>query len=119
MHAMALIASSSENLNAIQLSQATGFSRNHIAKVLGILTRNNFLISERGPRGGFVLKRSAVSITLLEIYEAIEGVLDALPCTDQCQLCIAKGCVFGGFSARFTHDFKEYLQNKRLSDFAN
>ena len=119
IHAMALIANSSENLNAIQLSQSTGFSRNHIAKILGILTRNNFLVSERGPKGGFVLKRAANYISLLDIYEAVEGVLEDQPCTEQCELCMAKGCVFGGFAARFTHDFKDYLRNKRLSDFAN
>jgi Rrf2 family protein len=119
IHAMALIAGSPENLNAVQLSLMTGFSKNHIAKIMGLLTRSQFLVSERGPKGGFVLKRNAETLSLLEIYEAIEGVIDEQPCGEQCDLCIARGCVFGGLSVKFTKDFKHYLTMKKLSDFIN
>lgn len=45
----------------------------HLLKILQQLVRAQILASERGPAGGFVLRRPAPQITLLEIIEAIDG----------------------------------------------
>lgn len=117
MHGMALIASSEGRLNAVNLSTMTGYSRSHIAKVLGILVKTGFLISDRGPSGGFALQRPASGISLMDVFEAIEGRLLDSPCDLPCKLCAEKGCLLGGFSARFTKEFSDYLRSRRFSDF--
>ena len=86
------------------------------AKVLNQLVKNNFLLSERGPNGGFVLSRPAESINLLSVYESVEGSLDTPVCTMKCSLCEQSGCVFGGLSGKFQKEFREYLQRKMVSD---
>ncbi|MDD2963145.1 MAG: Rrf2 family transcriptional regulator [Bacteroidales bacterium] len=116
IHSMALIAASGERLNVGMLAQRTSFSKNHIAKVLNQLVKNNFLLSERGPNGGFVLSRPAESINLLSVYESVEGSLDIPVCTMKCSLCEQSGCVFGGLSGKFQKEFREYLQRKMVSD---
>lgn len=116
IHSMALIAASGERLNVGMLAQRTSFSKNHIAKVLNQLVKNNFLLSERGPNGGFVLSRPAESINLLSVYESVEGSLDTPVCTMKCSLCEQSGCVFGGLSGKFQKEFREYLERKMVSD---
>ena len=45
----------------------------YLLKILQQLVRSNILKSKRGPRGGFSLSRARHEITLLEIFEAIDG----------------------------------------------
>jgi len=47
----------------------------YLLKILQQLVRANILRSKRGPRGGFVLSKSASKVTLLEIIEAVDGPL--------------------------------------------
>jgi len=86
-----------------------------MAKILQQLAKYNFLESTRGPKGGFILKRRPEEISLLEIYEAIEGTIDAEHTFHNCKSCELEHCVFGGMSQKLTADFKEYLQNTSVS----
>ncbi len=45
----------------------------YLLKILQQLVRANFLLSKRGPRGGFTLARPVKKITMLQIIEAVEG----------------------------------------------
>ena len=47
----------------------------YASKVMGQLAKARVLRSVRGPRGGFTLARPANQITLLEIFEAVQGKL--------------------------------------------
>lgn len=116
IHSMVLIAASDKRLNVGILARNTQFSRNHIAKVLNQLVKYGFLVSERGPDGGFNLAREADRISLLEIYESIEGSLDSSVCDSRCDLCLAYGCVFGGLSYKFQQEFRDYLRETTLKD---
>lgn len=55
------------------IAEACGVPSGHLLKILQQLVRAQILSSERGPAGGFVLRKPAEEITLLEIVEAIEG----------------------------------------------
>ncbi len=68
MHSMILIAQSEIPVNAIQLSKKINFSKHHIAKVLQRLVKDGFLVSFRGPTGGFLLKKDATDILLYDIF---------------------------------------------------
>ncbi|MBS4014171.1 MAG: Rrf2 family transcriptional regulator [Bacteroidetes bacterium] len=116
IHSMALIAKNETGLNAIQISEMTGFSKNHISKVLQQLVKNGLLSSTRGPKGGFVLKREAKEINFFEIYKYIEGDLDSeTGCRIRCDDCPFKACIMGGFRLKFNNEFKKYLETMNLS----
>ncbi len=115
VHSMALIAGSKEMLNVNQIADLTHASRNHLAKVMQTLVKNNYLDSVRGPKGGFTLKGDAEKITLLEIYELIEGTLENSFCGIEDQRCPFASCVFGGLANKFSIDFINYLKNTTLS----
>lgn len=115
VHSMALISASSEMMNVNQIAALTHASRNHLAKVMQILVKNNLLDSVRGPKGGFTLKEDPEKITLLEIYELLEGSLELHNCGIGEQKCPFKTCVFGGLADKFSREFMEYLRATTLS----
>ena len=117
LHSLALIARSEEKLNAGKLAEVTLFSRNHLAKVLHILVRHNYLSSLRGPHGGFELKRDPKDISLMEIYELMEGELESFQCAITCSNCYFDECLFGNHPHRFSGEFRDYLQGKSINDF--
>ena len=73
IHSILVVAKSEVKLNANQLAEQLNFSRSQLVKQMNPLTKNGYLTSERGPKGGFVLNKSPKKISLLEIYEAVEA----------------------------------------------
>lgn len=116
IHSMALIAQSAEKINVNIIAEKTHSSKTHLAKVMQQLVKNNFLESERGPKGGFILKKPANEISLLEIYELIEGIPENHPCGIPSGKCPFKTCVFGGMTEKLSKEFIDYLSNRKLSE---
>ena len=55
------------------IAEACGVPAGHLLKILQQLVRAQILSSERGPAGGFVLRKPPSEITLLDVVEAIDG----------------------------------------------
>ncbi len=116
IHSMAIIARSKQQLNAQQIADKTGFSKNHLAKILQQLVKNNYLSSTRGPKGGFVIKKDPEKITMMEIYRLIEGDLEEKSsCKLACEACPFNECIFGGLNEKFNKEFKAYLTGKKIA----
>ncbi len=116
VHSMALIASGHEMLNVTNIADLTGSSRNHLAKVMQMLVKNNYLVSARGPKGGFTLKREPSTVTLLELYELMEGEIEIQHCGIDTNKCPFTTCVFGNLANKFSEAFIQYLRTTNLSD---
>ena len=87
----------SANITATNLAADTGIPLPTVQKLMGHLARAGLLTSARGTGGGFLLAKSADSITLAEIIEAIEGPIAMTKCVEgraeECELegsCISK-----------------------------
>ncbi len=52
-----------------------------LAKVLQRLAKRGLIVSQNGPKGGYVLARPATEITVSEIIEAIEGPIMLTTCS--------------------------------------
>lgn len=116
IHSVALIAASNEPLNASQIAKTLTVSRNHMAKVLQVLVHHNYLTSIRGPKGGFMLKRSSEDITLLEILELIEGDAEITYCNVHDSNCPFHECVYGDIREKVTNDLINFFNNRKISD---
>jgi len=116
---MAMIANSTEMLNVNKIADRTHSSRNHLAKVMQILVKNNYLSSMRGPSGGFTLKVDPGQVSLLDIYELIDGSLQGHYCGIEEEKCPFETCVFGPMLNKFSAEFLDYLKNKKLSELIN
>ncbi len=117
LHAMVLIAKSENHINVNSLAEEMGASRNHLAKVLQQLVKQGYLKSVRGPSGGFILSKPSEEISVLEIYEAIEGRIDVPECPLDRKICPFDKCLMNGLVNDVTMQFKEYFQEQSLEDF--
>ena len=117
IHSMVLIARSDHGMNVLKVAEKTGFSKNHIAKVLQRLVKNDLLHSVRGPAGGFTLRGAPSDITLLDIYESIDGPLEITDCPLSNDVCHFDKCVMGNVVNRMTLEFKKFLGNQTLKSY--
>lgn len=117
IHSMVLIARSDNKLNVIKIAERTGSSKHHVAKVLQRLVKDDFLTSNRGPHGGFELKRPADEINLLDIYESIEGRIEINECPMDNLICPFDKCIFGNVISKMTQNFKDYMKDQKLADY--
>jgi Rrf2 family protein len=118
IHSLAIIAASKKHINVQQIAGITGFSKNHLAKIMQRLVKNNYIKSVRGPKGGFVLACDSKKISLLEIFELIEGNVEDNCCTTHTDQCIFINCVFGGMTGKLSAEFKNYLQRTSIHQVA-
>lgn len=117
IHAMVLIAKSDNYLNVNKISEQIGASRNHLAKVMQRLVKDKLVKSTRGPLGGFVLLKPAEQITLLDIYESIEGEVYQTSCPLERPICPFSKCLMGNIVTTLTSEFKKFMSSQKLSDY--
>lgn len=119
LHAMAHVAESPEGaVSSEALADALSASRAHLSKVLKTLCTAGLLRSKRGPNGGYVLARPASSISLLEVYEAIQGRIRLDGCLFDEPICDQVRCVLGDLVERVRCEVHEYLDQTMLEDVA-
>jgi len=117
IHAMVIIARNDRITNANEIAEMTGASRNHLAKVMLTLSKMGLVNSLRGPSGGFVLARKPEDITLLEVYEAIEGKIVIHECPGNKLICPFSKCILNNIMHKVTHELKNYFNNQSLKDY--
>lgn len=118
LHAMMLLAAEDHRLlSTKEMARKLSVSEAHLSKVMQRLAKVDLVRSTKGPSGGFILDRPKEKITLIEVYEAIEGPLVHRDCLLQRPLCGGgKNCIFGGLFNRLNREVVEYLAGTRLSD---
>ncbi len=117
IHGIILIARTRVPLNVIQISELTGTSRHHVAKVMQRLSKEGFISSRRGPSGGFLLKKPADRINFLDIYQAIEGKLEIPSCPMDKKVCPFDKCIMDNVMTRMTMEFSRYLEDQIVADY--
>lgn len=99
-----------------RIATALGVSKDHLGKVLQRLSRQGFILSRRGPRGGFSLGQETRNLTLLEIIEAVDGPLGTHQCLMENPICIKKCCVIGELMGEVNRDVCARLTQATLED---
>ena len=99
-----------------KLARVLCVSEAHLAKVLQRLTRAGLLVSVRGPKGGFRLARRTDDITLLEVFEAIDGPYEPSECLMHDRTCGQMGCLFGDLLVNINRQVRDYLGGRNLED---
>ncbi|GAP44711.1 MULTISPECIES: Rrf2 family transcriptional regulator [Lentimicrobium] len=117
IHSMVLIAGAKDHLNVTQIAERMGSSRHHVAKILQRLVKEGYLSSNRGPAGGFTLKKPASDVSLMEIFETIEGKLSETSCPLDHPVCPFDKCLMGNIVTKMTREFRKYMEEQKLSDY--
>lgn len=79
---LSLFAKSKENslLTARDLSDSSSLPLPMVSKILKILGKSRILVSHRGVKGGYSLRKKPEDITLSEIIRALEGPIALTTC---------------------------------------
>ncbi len=117
LHTMVLLAARPDKqISTREIANTVRASEAHLAKVMQRLTKAGLVISIRGPGGGFMLDRAGNQITLLEVYEAIDGPLGPGTCLIGSQACKGRECIMGNVLDSVGKQVKDYLSGTKLSD---
>lgn len=119
LHTTVMLAADPDNLYSTnELASAIHASKAHLSKVLQRLEKSDIVKSTRGPNGGFKLTKSGNDITLLEVYEAIDGKLYPSNCL--LNECICNGdCIMGKLLGDLNNQVRDYLIKTKLSMLTN
>jgi FeS assembly SUF system regulator len=101
--------------NARELAEEAGLPAPVVSKLLKVLTREGFLHSQRGAKGGYALARSPEAIRVAEVIEALEGPFALTACG--VGICDRESsCVVRDPWQRINHALRRTLQEIRLSE---
>ena len=117
IHSLIVLAREKNTLNAIQLSEKIGASKHHIGKVLQRLVKDGFLQSNRGPTGGFSIKKDPAEVTIYDVYRSIEGEVDLGECPYEDKVCPLDICMRDNIIKKMSLDFIEYLKANKIADY--
>ena len=110
LHAAALLARRpDQRVSNQEIAAALRVSEHHLAKVMQRLAKIGIVTSTRGPRGGFELALPPDEITLLQLFEAVEGPLGDAECLLGQQVCDGGDCLVGELVHSVHRHVRHYL----------
>ncbi len=118
IHAMGYLANMGGKLVSIHdIARELNVSENHLAKVAQRLAKCGLVVGVRGPKGGLKLSKDAKEISLLTIYEAIEGNVPQVKCLLGRPAFGKKCCILGELLHSINQQVVEYLGKTTLAQF--
>jgi Rrf2 family protein len=75
-----------------ELAERGGIPRKFLETILRELQQHGILFSQRGPGGGYALRREPADIALATVVRALNGPLPAMPCVTQRASVGCAGC---------------------------
>ncbi len=118
-HSVITISENGDNFLSVKdIAQKLNVSENHLSKVMQRLVKTSILKSERGANGGFSLGRKPENITLIQIYETIEGPFIPSNCLFLKDMCPRKACIMGNLLSSVNKIVFRYLSATKISDLS-
>jgi len=113
-YSLVFLSLSARRMNVDEIAHYTSNSKNHTALILKYLAKNNFIKSQRGPAGGFGMARAPEEISLLEVWETMEGQFKIEGCISGHKACLGNTCIFSDKIYRIHKDFYDYLRENTI-----
>ncbi len=118
---MALMAGSPRRLFQTQeIADYTAVAKPTVSKLLKMLTKNKFLSSHRGTKGGYHLACTPDQITIADLIGVLEGPIAITECNLGHGYCnTSTQCAIKAPWQRINQTITAALQSVKLSDLAN
>ncbi|MEO0288908.1 MAG: Rrf2 family transcriptional regulator [candidate division WOR-3 bacterium] len=116
IHSVVYLAKEKRVVKIGELSEKIGSTIPVLSKVLQYLAKRGLIDSTRGPQGGFIFSKDPSKITLLDIFQTMEGPLDKNICPFNKKKCHFKKCIFDNVVKKVNQEFLEYLENTTVDD---
>lgn len=119
VHALGYMAARNayEPVTVAELAETLHVSESHLAKVMQRCAKGGFVRSSRGAKGGFILARNPHELSVLEIYETMDGPLAAPSCLLGTSICKPGTCIMKDLLSEVDNLLRTGLSGKKLSDF--
>ena len=120
-HATSLLAAQDgKALSTKSIATTLRASECHLSKVLQRLAKAGLVSSVRGPRGGFTLATDPATVSLLDVYEAIEGPFVPGDCLLKIRVCDPNGeRMLGGLLGEINQRVKDCLSRTHLASLTH
>lgn len=120
LHAMAYLSNEPDRSRRVkEVAKRLKASEAHLSKVLQALARAGLLQATRGPKGGYRLAKKPEEITLMEIYEVINGPLEDQACLFKEPLCSGERCLLGDLLSDVNQLVRKHFSQTTLKDAQN
>lgn len=117
LHSMALLAARTQRpLATHEMAKELRVSEAHLSKVLQRLAKAGLVGATRGPGGGFELAKDPADVSLLEVYETIDGPLGCDECLLGTPTCQGEACLLGDLIKSVNEQMRTYLSSTHLAD---
>jgi Rrf2 family protein len=117
LHTMVILAKSDgQPISVHQIASKLQVSENHLAKVCQRLSKTHLVLTHRGPSGGLNIARPPQEITLLDVYEAIDGHLEPSRCLLGKPACDGRECIMGGLLESINREVTDYFTKTTLAE---
>ncbi|HLY64139.1 MAG TPA: Rrf2 family transcriptional regulator [Chloroflexota bacterium] len=91
----------------------------YLDQLLTALRKAGLVTSVRGPQGGHALARSAASISVREVFEALEGPLSTIDCLEDNPRCsFSRACAIQDLWAEVQTNIGQLLGAVTIADLA-
>jgi len=110
-------------IDANALSLKTSVTPRFTLKILHKLVQADLVVSYKGSKGGYKLKKSPEKITLKEVIELIDGPIAIVRCLGNGESCALNtdktACIYHHIFDKISIDLASKLQNITISDVLN
>lgn len=118
LHVMIYIANNPDNVHSLkEIAEVFKISDNHLSKVLQRLVKAGYLVSTKGPKGGFSIVKEKKNAALMEIYEVIEGKYTRKNCLFASRHITSGCCIMKPLISSINETFENFMYNNKISDF--
>ncbi len=117
LHSMIYIVNREDKI--IPLKEIAGkfnISEHHLSKVLQRLSKEGFIKSVKGPKGGFSITNEYKNITFLEIYEMMEGKIKRQNCLFNSNPNSCDKCIMNNLIDDMNEKLIDFMKNRKISD---
>jgi Rrf2 family protein len=99
------------------LSRVQAVPPSYVAKIMSTLVRGGLVTSRLGRKGGYVLRKAPSEITLLQVYELMEGRINFIHCVSGDWSCsLSPQCAQRPVWGRLQSAVEAAFNTTRLSD---
>jgi Rrf2 family transcriptional regulator, iron-sulfur cluster assembly transcription factor len=107
----------SEWILSKEIAHATGIPANYLSKILAQLCRQGYVRSQKGWGGGFLMRKEAMQLPILEIIRVFEGPQNKQECLYGLPRCDADHpCPLHGHWETIRNSYSSMLQSTTIGD---
>ena len=74
-------------VSAKRIAEEFAIPQELLAKILQRLAKQRLILSQNGPKGGYVLARRSTEITVGQVVRALEGPINIVECLEEASEC--------------------------------